>query len=128
MEELIRITFVCVVVSILAVFFRNERPEIALLLAIAACFGITMAASESVRDILAAVDQMIAWSGIGGDIFTPLIKIVGIGLISRVGTELCRDAGQGAMASLVEIGATVAALWLSLPLIRAVWEILRSIL
>ena len=87
-----------------------------------------MAASESVRDILAAVDQMIAWSGIGGDIFTPLIKIVGIGLISRVGTELCRDAGQGAMASLVEIGATVAALWLSLPLFRAVWEILRSIL
>ena len=62
------------------------------------------------------------------ELFTPLIKTVGIALLSRTGSDLCRDAGEGAIASVLETAGAVAAIAVSLPLFRAAWELLRSLL
>ena len=52
----------------------------------------------------------------------------GIALLSRTGSDLCRDAGEGAIASVLETAGAVAAIAVSLPLFRAAWELLRSLL
>ena len=62
------------------------------------------------------------------ELFTPLIKTVGIALLSRTGSDLCRDAGEGAIASVLETAGAVAAIAVSLPLFRAAWELLRALL
>ena len=41
---------------------------------------------------------------------------------------LCRDAGEGAMASLVEIAGAFAAILVSLPLFRAAWRMLEGLM
>ena len=58
----------------------------------------------------------------------PLLKTVGIALISRAGGALCRDAGEGAMAGLVEMAGAFAAILVSLPLFRAAWQMLEGLL
>ena len=128
MEMMLRVAAVCVVGAVLAVFLKDDSPGLGLLLALAVCVTVMIAMAGSIKEILDILRQMMDWSGIGGEVFTPLVKIVGIALICRVGTELCRDAGQGAMASLVEMGGVFGALLTAVPLLRAVWEILRSML
>ena len=61
-------------------------------------------------------------------LFAPLVKTVGVALVSRTGSDLCRDAGEGAMASLVETAGAVIAILVSLPLFQAAWDMLRSLL
>ena len=39
-----------------------------------------------------------------------------------------RDAGEGALASVLETAGAVAAIVVSLPLFRAVWDLLESLL
>ena len=63
---------------------------------------------------------------VGGAV--PLLKTVGIALISRTGGALCRDAGEGAMAGLVEMAGAFAAILVSLPLFRAAWQMLEGLL
>ena len=58
----------------------------------------------------------------------PLLKTVAISLISRIGGALCRDAGEGAMAGLVEMAGAFAAILVSLPLFRAAWQMLEELL
>ena len=62
------------------------------------------------------------------ELFGPLFKTVGIAMVSRLGSDLCRDAGEGAMASVLEISGSLGAIVVSLPLFEAVWDMLQSVL
>ena len=49
-------------------------------------------------------------------------------IIIRVGTELCKDAGENAMASLVEMTGAFGAVLVAIPLFQAAWEMLRALI
>ena len=54
----------------------------------------------------------------------PILKCVGIAMAARLGSDVCRDAGQTAVASSLETCGAVCALYVSLPLLKA---LLRTI-
>ena len=72
--------------------------------------------------------ELLEWGGLSAELFVPLLKTVGIALISRTGGALCRDAGEGAMAGLVEMAGAFAAILVALPLFRAAWQMLEGLL
>ena len=87
--------------------------------------GVAAFASEiayaTVEDLLAAVE-------ISSTLFLPLLKTAGIAVVTRIGADLCRDAGESAVASAVEMAGAMGALLAVLPLMQAAWEVLRSLL
>ena len=60
-------------------------------------------------------------------LLSPLLKCVGVALLSQLASAICLDAGQGALAKTVELGGAVLALTLSLPLISAVLSLLEQL-
>ena len=75
-------------------------------------------------ELMEFLREIGAASGLSEDLFIPLYKTVGIALVVKAGGSLCRDAGESALASAVETAGTVCALLVSLPLLRAVVELL----
>ena len=71
------------------------------LLALAACAAVLLALVRGVETVTAFVREVMQCGGVESALFAPLFKTVAIALISRTGADLCRDAGEGAMASLV---------------------------
>lgn len=65
---------------------------------------------------------------ISSTLFLPLLKTAGIAVVTRIGADLCRDAGESAVASAVEMAGAMGALLAVLPLMQAAWEVLRSLL
>ena len=65
------------------------------------------------------MDELLENTGLERELFTPLLKIIGISLVSRLGADLCKDAGQGALSSLVELSGTLCALLAAAPLLAA---------
>ncbi|MBE6989382.1 MAG: stage III sporulation protein AD [Ruminococcaceae bacterium] len=128
MEEVMRIAAVCVIGAVGAVFLKRTSPEIGLLLVLAICAAAAAALLGPAAEVLDLLRQMMIWSGMSEEIFVPLLKTLGIALICRVSTELCRDAGQSAMATLVEMGGALGAVLVAVPLLRAVWETLQSLI
>ena len=55
------------------------------------------------------------------------MKCVGIGLICGLGSEACKDAGSGQLASAVELAGAAAALVCALPLISALLDTVEGI-
>lgn len=62
------------------------------------------------------------------ELFVPLLKALGVCVVSKICGDVCRDAGQTAIAGVVELAGTVTALVCALPLLTAVWETLRGLL
>ena len=128
MEDLIRLTAVCVTGAVLAVFVKKSSPDMGLLVTLAVCAAVLAVLFVPLGEVLELLRQMADASGMPEEVFTPLMKTLGIAILCRMGGDICRDAGQSAMASLVEMSGAVGTILVSVPLLRAVWDMLQSLI
>ena len=98
METVIRLCALCLTGALLAVLLKRTNPDIALLLAVAVCGAALLLLAEPLGQVRDLFTQLLDWGGLPTDLFLPLVKTVGIALVSRTGSDLCRDAGESAMA------------------------------
>ena len=118
----------CLLGALLAVLLRRGGGELALLLVLAVCGVAVALLLEPLGQLRDFWEEASAWGQLPEQLFQPLLKTVCIALICRTGSDLCRDAGEGALASVLETAGAVAAIVVSLPLFRAVWDLLESLL
>lgn len=58
----------------------------------------------------------------GGEHFEILFKAVGVSLICRIASDICRDCGESSLASKVELAGKLSIVALSLPLVKFLLE------
>lgn len=122
--ELLRLVGLCILCMGPLVLLRKSAPEQALLLTLAVfCVG-TLWCISLAAPLVSALRELGERAGLGGKHLDVLLKAVGTALVTRVGSDLCRDGGSQTMAGLVELLGAVAALIVAMPLIREVLELL----
>ena len=128
MELTSRVTALCVVGAILALVLKKTSPEQALLLVLCAAVAGLALLTDGLGELVEFLRELGERSGVSETLFVPLYKTVGIGLVVKVGGDLCRDAGGAALASVVETAGAVCALLAAMPLLRAVLELLMELM
>ena len=98
------------------------------LAAIAAAAAVLLSLAGSLERLMDFLGELVEESGLSRELFIPLYKTVGIALVVKLGGGLCRDAGESALASVVETAGAVCALIAALPLLRAVLSLLMELM
>lgn len=119
---------ICLIGALLAVFLKKTSPDVALVLVACVCVAVLAVIVRGLEEVWNFLTEVLERGGMTQELFSPLIKIVGIALITRTAGELCRDAGQGALSGIVETVGGLAAILVSIPLFRAAWELLEGLL
>lgn len=127
METVVQIAAVCLAAAVLGAVLRQHSPETAAVLGLAVCAVVGVLLLRGLAEVLDMLEELVAAGGLPEGLFTPLVKTLGIALVSRLGGEICRDAGQGAMAAVLDTAGAFGAVLVSLPLVRAAWELLRTL-
>ena len=128
METAVQAAGLCVIGAVLALVVRRGSPETALLLALAATAAVIALVVPALGELWAFLRQLEAYSGVSTELFAPLYKTAAIALVVRAGGGLCRDAGESALAAVLETAGTVCALLAALPLMRAVLDLLVELM
>lgn len=128
MDTAVKVAAVCLLGAVLALLLKKTSPDLALLLAVAVCVVVLALLGRGLETVVDFLRRLLERGGLSEELFTPLLKTVGIALVSRTGGALCRDAGQGAMAGLVELAGAFSAILVSLPLFQAAWQMLEGLL
>ena len=123
-----QITALCIVGALLAVVVKRGTPELALLLTLGAAAAVLASLAGTVEELMKFLRELGERSGVPEPLFLPLYKTIGIALVVRVGGELCRDAGESALAAALETAGALCALLASLPLLRAVLTLLLELM
>ncbi len=124
MELITQAAAVCVAGALLVLTVRQGSPVMALCLTIGVVIIILLFLMPSVRELLLFFQELEQRSGLPSALMRPLYKTMGIALVTRIGGDLCRDAGESALAAAVETAGSVCALLIALPLLKQVVEIL----
>lgn len=128
MEQTIQITALCVAGAFLALVMRQGVPEFALLLAIGCIGAAVLFLAEPMEELLAFLEALGERSGVPSQLFAPLYKTMGIAFVVKLGGDLCRDAGETAIAVVVELAGTICALLVALPLLQTVLSLILELI
>ena len=107
--------------SIMALYLRELRPEMARMLALGASLAIMGAAVPMAAEFIGAIREFSRISRPMSEFIQPMLKITGIAYIAQFAAELCRDAGETALAGRVELAGKTAITLMSFPIVRDVF-------
>ena len=119
MEIVSRAAACAVIGSILALLLRKYTPELSLATVLITGVVIVWISSSVCLRIAETLRDVAHRSGVEAVYLAPVLKCVGIGMVSHLAAQICRDAGQGSAASAVELCAALCALYVSLPLLQS---------
>lgn len=114
--------------AVLVVILRQYKPEIALLVSLAAGIMLFMMVLGKIGAIVEVLKDLSNRANVNLVYLGVILKIVGIAYIADFGAQLCRDAGEGALAAKIEFAAKILILVLAIPIVMAVLDILMKIL
>lgn len=126
MELLVRIAALCLACAVVASLLKSTSPEAGLLLAAAAAITGAVLLASSASELAELFYELRGLTGLAPGLFEPLIKATAIALTARVCSSLCDDAGQSALSRLTEAAGAVCALTCSVPLVRALTELVSG--
>ena len=128
METMVRIAAVGLTAAVLGAVLKKSAPELALLLVVAAGAWILTLTLDGLGAVAALMEELAGVSGLSEELLEPVAKTVALSILTKLTAEICRSAGESGLASFVELGGTVAALVVALPLMRAVAVLMAEML
>lgn len=120
--DIVRVlAFALVAVMLLAVV-REQRPEIAVALSVAAVTCMFVFVAERVAVVVSVIRDLASTAGVSQVYLSTVFKIIGVAYIAEFGSEICRDARESAVAAKVELAGKVLILVLAVPIIQGILE------
>ena len=128
MTEYLRFTAVTRIGRILALVLGRQSIELGLLLTMGVCALVSIGALAFLEPVTELLRELRDLGELDGQALTILIKCAGIAVLSDLASILCTDAGEGAMGKALGLLSSGAMLWLSLPLLRQLLELIGEVL
>ena len=113
---------------VLGLVLKKRNPDISVLLDFLVCGMLLGIAVVFLSPILEYLKQLAQIGGLDSEKLEILMKATALGILSQIASMLCTDAGNSALGKGIEIAATCAILWISLPLLTALTELIKDTL
>lgn len=115
---------IAIVSAIVGLIIKRYNPEISVLLSSCTVAMIGIAAVSFAGELKSFVYTVRTLTGTSDVYIAPILKCVGIAIVTKLTAELCRDSSQSASAAAVELAGTVCAMSVAMPLIMSALEMI----
>lgn len=126
-QELLQILVIGIVAVIFATVLKKNCGEISLLIGLASGVVIGIFFLRLLEPILSFAEELRQLSGLDRELLEPVLKCLGIGILSQICVNVCTDSGQNAIGKMIEMSSCVLCLYISLPLFRGVISLLGGV-
>jgi len=124
------VVYFCIstVVAVLLLFtLKHIKSEYAFFLSVYLGIILLRQAVQALSGELDYFKELFSGSSIG-DMGKVLLKTIGISLAVDTTSDICRDAGEGAIANRIELLGKTELLLISIPLLKNILEITKSLM
>ena len=102
MSDIFTFAGIAVVAAGLIVLLKQYKPEYAFGAALAAGILLLFQSVILLKDIFDYLKEIVEYSGIEKEYFGILIRCLGICIVTKIASDLCKDCGQGAIESKID--------------------------
>lgn len=126
--EIIKIIGIALIALIIIIMLKQYRPGYAIFISILTGILILFLVMDRLTGIINLIESIQDKFSINTQFIALLIKITGIAFLSEFAISVCKDSGEAAIASKIEIGSKIIIISMSVPIISSLLEIILKIL
>ena len=128
MEGFLQAVAAVLLAVILGLVLAKQGKDWAILLtALVSCMILAVTA-KYLQPVLDFIRELQDLTGLDEQMLLVVLKAVGIGLVAEIAGLICQDGGNAALGKGIQILASITVLWLSLPIMRMLLELVQRIL
>ena len=126
--EIFKIIALGILICVVIIIVKQIKPEFAVLVLIAGSIIMLCYLFNYFTNILGVFDKIISKTGINAELFSIILKIVGIGYLIEFAANICSDSGSPAIADKIVLGGKLIILTVSMPIITNLLDIIVELL
>ena len=126
--SLLRIVALCLAAALICATIRTAHPQIATAVALACGVGVMLLSTQELGSLAAALEKLeAAADGMDGEGLR-LLKLCGIALVAEFASDICRDAGEAALARRIDAGVRIGVVAAALPTAAELMDVIAGLL
>jgi stage III sporulation protein AD len=126
--EIIEIVGLGIIGMIMSVVIKQYQPEFAVQLSLVVGIIIFVLMLGKISVIIDVLKKLATRANVDMVYFQTILKIIGIAYIAEFGAQVCRDAGEGVIATKIEFAAKLLIMVLGIPIMLAILESVMQLL
>lgn len=126
--EIIKIIGIALIALIIIILLKQYKPEFVMYVSLIAGALILFLVIDELTGIVKLIQSIADKASINSQFLSILLKITGIAFLSEFAVSICKDSGEAAIASKVELGSKIIIISMSIPIISTLLEIILKIL
>ncbi|WP_176483831.1 MULTISPECIES: stage III sporulation protein AD [Bacillus] len=120
--EIIQIVGLGLVATFLALIVKEQKPTFAFLLVVFVGCAIFLFLMDQVFEVISMLERLAINANVNMVYVETILKIIGIAYIAEFGAQITKDAGQGAIASKIELAGKILILAMAIPILTVIIE------
>lgn len=124
---MIKVVAFCIVTVLIAVVLKKYNSIYSVLISVAGCIFAFLMIAEDFFSIVSKVTSLASDFSYTYSYIKLMIKTLGICIITQIVSDMCIDAGEKAMSTIVETGAKVTVIAMMMPLFETLVNIISGI-
>ncbi|MEH7458579.1 MULTISPECIES: stage III sporulation protein AD [Bacillus] len=126
--EIIQIVGLGLVATFLAAVLNQHKSSITSLFIVFIGSVMFLLLIDQIHSILRMIERVASEAKVSNVYVETLLKIIGIAYIAEFGAQITKDAGQGAIASKIELAGKILILVMAIPILTVVIETILGFL
>ncbi len=118
----------CLLVTVIAKIIERDNREIAAVVILLCSGYVVLSVLGDVKEVLALSGSLFDKAGIDESYLKIILKSLGICFVTQLAVDICRDNGENALGSQLELAGKLALLVVAMPLFSAVIAIIDALL
>jgi stage III sporulation protein AD len=126
--DIVKIIGVGLFALIIIIILKQYKPEFTVYVSIIAGAIILFMVIGKIQAIINLLSNLTSKMGTGSQFLKILLKITGIAILTEFAVSICKDSGETAIASKIDLGGKIIIISISIPIITALLELVINIL
>jgi stage III sporulation protein AD len=110
------------IATFLALLVKEQKPNFAFLLVVFVGCSIFLFLVGQIHEIIAMLKKIAESANVNMVYLETILKIIGIAYIAEFAAQVTKDAGQGAIASKIELAGKILILAMAIPILTVIIE------
>lgn len=128
MSSFFQITAAVLIAVVLGLTLSKYGKDFSVVLMLLVSCMVLAVMTAYLEPVIGFIEELLRIGEIQNDLLKPVLKATGIGIVAEIASLICTDSGNAALGKGIQILAATVILWISLPLMRSLLELMQRML
>ncbi|WP_258000358.1 stage III sporulation protein AD [Bacillus sp. Marseille-P3661] len=126
--EILQIVGIALITTFLSLIIKEQKPAFSSMLVVFVSIVIFLFLIDQIYEVIRMLERIAIHANVNMVYLETILKIIGIAYIAEFGAQITKDAGQGALASKIEIAGKILILVMAIPILTVIIETIVSLI